>query len=130
MKESHFNTFWLAYPKKKGKKGARKAWGKLNPDRKLLHKMLAAVEEQKQTAQWKKGDGQFIPYPATWLNGELWEDEVTEADKKVHKTKLWPISGKTCSKCRLPAVYKNSKYSYTTYACTIHLPDDVKELYE
>lgn len=129
MKESHFNTFWLAYPKKKGKKDARRAWAKLNPDRRLLYKMLAAIEEQKQTAQWKKG---FVPHPTTWLNGELWEDEVTEADKKVHKTKLWPINGKVCSEegCGLPAVYKNSKGSYDSYACSRHLPNNVKELYE
>ena len=135
MKESYFNTFWLAYPKKKGKKDARKAWAKLNPDRALLHKMLAAIEEQKQTAQWKKNDGQFIPHPSTWLNGELWEDEITKADKaepKPKKTKLWPIIGKVCSKedCRLPAIYKDDSGSYTRYSCTNHLPDDVKELYE
>ena len=38
--------------------------------------MLAAIERQKQTAQWKENGGQYIPHPATWLNGRRWEDEV------------------------------------------------------
>ena len=30
----------------------------------------------KQTEQWKKDNGKFIPYPATWLNQERWTDEI------------------------------------------------------
>lgn len=48
------------------------------------------------------------------------------------KTKLFPISGKTCSRsnCPLPAVYKNTKGSYDRYDCSKHMPEKVKENFE
>ena len=39
--------------------------------------MIQAVEKQKQSTQWQRDGGQYIPHPATWLNQERWEDEVT-----------------------------------------------------
>lgn len=74
--ETLFAAFWSAYPRKEGKQTALKAFTKINPDQELLQTMLAAIERQKQTAQWKENGGQFIPHPATWLNGRRWEDEV------------------------------------------------------
>ena len=38
--------------------------------------MIGAVEAQKQTEQWKRDGGQYIPHPATWLNQMRWEDEL------------------------------------------------------
>ena len=55
---------------------ARKAFDKLNPDDELMGKILKAIEAWKQTDQWKENNGQFIPYPATWLNKHRWEDEI------------------------------------------------------
>lgn len=72
-----FSAFWSAYPKKKGKQDAEKAFSKLKPDEELLNKILTTLEEQKKTEEWQKADGQFIPYPATYLNGKRWEDEIT-----------------------------------------------------
>lgn len=69
-----FDLFWEAYPKKKSKQDARRAFKKKHPPVSFL---IAAIERQKQTDQWKRDDGQFIPYPATWLNGGCWDDEVT-----------------------------------------------------
>lgn len=68
-----FDTFWKAYPKKVGKGAAEKAWQKLKPN---LTVVLEAIEAHKQTDQWSKDNGQFIPHPATWLNQKRWEDEV------------------------------------------------------
>lgn len=69
-----FSQFWEAYPKKKGKEAARKAWRKLSPDRELCRTMAKALKWQKQSPEWLKDNGQYIPYPATWLNGHRWED--------------------------------------------------------
>lgn len=77
-----FKTFWQAYPKKIGKGNAEKAWNKLHPDSALLVAMLDALEWQKQTSQWQKESGQFIPHPATWLNGHRWQDEQTATKTK------------------------------------------------
>jgi len=72
---SLFDEFWAAYPKKVGKDDARKAFDKRKPDADLAAKMVAAVNAQKQSAQWKKDGGQYIPNPATWLNQGRWQDE-------------------------------------------------------
>lgn len=72
-----FLRFWAAYPKKKSKVLAEKAFAKINPNEQLLVAMLAAVERAKTSRDWQKNDGQFIPYPASWLNARRWEDDST-----------------------------------------------------
>lgn len=69
-----FDEFWKAYPKKVAKTQALKAWSKLKPNAELQQVIISALERQKQSVQWQKDNGQFIPYPATWLNGKRWED--------------------------------------------------------
>lgn len=78
--EKSFECFWSAYPKKTAKQNAFKVFEKLKPDEELLNKILASLERQKKSIQWTKDNGQFIPYPATWLNGKRWEDETTEVN--------------------------------------------------
>ena len=70
---SAFDAFWSAYPKKSGKGAAEKSFSKISLA--LLPQMLSAIDAQKQSDQWKKDGGQFIPNPATWLNQRRWEDE-------------------------------------------------------
>lgn len=71
-----FARFWSAYPKKKNRGTAEKAWLKINPDDALLTKILEAVEAAKASDDWRKAGGEFIPYPATWLNAQGWQDEL------------------------------------------------------
>ena len=73
--EQKFARFWTAYPRKVSKETARKAFERLNPDDDLLAAMIEAIERQKLSPQWQENGGQFIPHPATWLNGRRWEDE-------------------------------------------------------
>ena len=70
---SAFDAFWAAYPKKSGKEAARKSFARAKAD---IGTMLSALEVQKQSEQWTKDNGQFIPNPTTWLNQGRWEDEV------------------------------------------------------
>lgn len=81
----YFDKFWSAYPKKTAKQSALKAFLKLNPDEELLNKMLSSLEQQKKSVQWTKDNGQYIPYPATWLNGKRWEDELQQPVTKNAK---------------------------------------------
>lgn len=74
-----FERFWKAYPRKTSKPSAKKAFEKLDVDEELLATMLTAIGKQKNSSQWQENGGQFIPYPATWLNNKRWEDDVTEA---------------------------------------------------
>ena len=70
-----FEIFWKAYPKKIGKHDAMRSFDRRKVDDKLLQSMLKAIEVQIRSDAWKKDGGQFIPYPATWLNQGRWEDE-------------------------------------------------------
>ena len=79
MLKNGFNLFWERYPKKLAKRDAEKAFSKINPDEKLFNLILEKLELYKQSEAWLKDGGQFIPYPATWLNGRRWEDEITPA---------------------------------------------------
>lgn len=75
-----FDEFWKCYPKKIGKGYARKIFLKFKPSRELLQKIIEKVTLLKETEQWKKDHGQFIPHPATWLNREGWDDEVEKPE--------------------------------------------------
>ena len=75
-----FNQFWDSYPKHIAKQSAVKAFEKLKPDEKLLEAMLKAIARQKESKQWEKDGGAFIPYPATWLNQRRWEDELPQVE--------------------------------------------------
>ena len=75
-----FEAFWKAYPKKKAKEAAKKAWAKLKPDERLGKAIIQAVTESAKTKDWKKENGKYIPYPATYLNGKRWEDERNESN--------------------------------------------------
>jgi len=78
MNSDGFDRFWAAYPKRKAKADARKAWAKLNPSVELTDTIIDALAWQSRQPDWLKDDGQYIPFPATWLRGERWEDEPTE----------------------------------------------------
>jgi uncharacterized protein YdaU (DUF1376 family) len=73
-----FDSFWSAYPRKVAKAEALKAFTKINPDETVLAKMLASVNTSKQSTDWLKDGGQFVPFPSTWLNQRRWEDESSE----------------------------------------------------
>ena len=75
-----FEEFWSAYPKKKAKEAAKKAWIKLKPDESLGKEIIQAVTESAKTKDWLKENGKYIPYPATYLNGKRWEDERNESN--------------------------------------------------
>lgn len=71
-----FEAFWTAYPKKKSKGDARRAWEKLKPSDDLVTAIMEKLSALKKSTDWTKESGKYIPYPATWLNKEGWNDEV------------------------------------------------------
>lgn len=76
---SGFAQFWQAYPKKVSKDAARKAWVKLKLSQ-HSEQVLESLERWKASKGWKKNGGEFIPYPATWLNRNDWADEELTTD--------------------------------------------------
>ncbi|HVJ38337.1 MAG TPA: hypothetical protein VM687_11135 [Stenotrophomonas sp.] len=80
--DAAFAEFWKAYPRKEAKGAARKAFAKRKPDRALLDRILAAIDQQQSGDQWQRG---FVPHPATWLNQERWLDEPLVARSHRHE---------------------------------------------
>ena len=71
-----FALFWQEYPRKAAKAAALKAWQKLNPSPELVERILDHVRDHKRSPDWIKDGGQFVPHPATFLNGRRWEDDI------------------------------------------------------
>jgi hypothetical protein len=89
-----FEKFWQAYPRKLAKGDARKAWQQTAKIRPPIEKLLKAVFAARASEQWHKDGGMFIPYPATWLRGERWEDEYD-----VHLGQMSSPVGRVCGYC-------------------------------
>lgn len=91
------DRFWPAYPRRDAKVDAEKAFTKAR-GKVELEPMLAALERQKRI--WT--DPKFVPYAATWLNGERWLDDappsqtqtpVSSADQHAGRVKTYRETG-------------------------------------
>lgn len=71
-----FELFWKVYPKKTARPKAFQAWKKIKAAE--IPVIMASIEAQKNTEQWSREGGKFIPYPASFLNQRRWEDELPE----------------------------------------------------
>jgi hypothetical protein len=74
--DNKFERFWTVYPRHVSKQEAKRKFEKLNPDEELLETMIRAVEVQKESDQWTRDGGQYIPHPSTWIHQRRWEDDV------------------------------------------------------
>jgi hypothetical protein len=70
--DAGFDEFWKAYPRKVGKGAALASWRKVKPP---INPVLSAIQKARQSPDWLKDRGAFIPHPSTWLNQSRWEDE-------------------------------------------------------
>jgi uncharacterized protein YdaU (DUF1376 family) len=68
-----FVMFWNSYPRKIAKGAAIAAWKKASVP--AIDVILSAVKKARQSPEWNKERGAFIPHPSTWLNQRRWEDE-------------------------------------------------------
>lgn len=73
-----FPEWYAAYPEKKARGAAERAWRALKPSPELRAQLLAALIAQKAARAASVRAGEFVPrwaYPATWLNQQRWLDE-------------------------------------------------------
>jgi hypothetical protein len=70
-----FNQFWDVYPRKKDKGHALRAMEKALEKATIEQIVAGAVAYRDDPSR----DDEFTAYPATWLNGERWEDEYQQA---------------------------------------------------
>lgn len=82
-----FDRFWNLYPRKVKKPDAMKAWNEVAPQNGLLEIILRAVIAQKDSRDWLQENGRYIPYPASWLRGRRWEDELPLMESMA--ARLW-----------------------------------------
>lgn len=73
--EEDFELFYKEYPKKVAPQKAKQAWKKIRPN---IEVVLQALAWQKQSKQWFEKGGQFIPNPATWINGHQFLNKPPE----------------------------------------------------
>jgi uncharacterized protein YdaU (DUF1376 family) len=89
-------VFWNSYPKKKGKGNVEAWFKKHNPSQEIIERMVKTIQALLHTDDWQKDRGQYIPYPATWLNAKGWEDEVGTSgldNGHVTQAKIPPFPG-------------------------------------
>lgn len=78
-----FNQFWEAYPRKIAKGTARKAFAKAfarNPGLKIDDLLTAVAAYAASVSEMR-----YCAYPATWLNGERWMDNLEAKSASVKK---------------------------------------------
>jgi hypothetical protein len=76
-----FGAFWDNYPKKKKQMKAISSWFKIDPS--LFETIIEDVKKRKADREWLRG---YIPDAVTYLNGQLWNDEIEplrEGDRVV-----------------------------------------------
>ncbi len=74
--EVTFEQFREQYPKKQAMEAAAREWMKLAPNAALGKRILEALAIQKNSEEWRREHGRFIPYAVTWLRGKRWDDQV------------------------------------------------------
>lgn len=77
---SGFDEFWTAYPKKVDKGHGRKAYTAAIKRGITAATLLAAAHAHAAHHHTLRTPKQYIPNPATWLNGERYDDELPTAE--------------------------------------------------
>lgn len=100
--ELMFERFWAAYPRHDSKKIAKSKFisimNKAKNRETLIQEMLASISVSKQSEQWTKNGGQYIPMPSTWLNQERWNDTgIVKEENNKQTTTLASIMAKSFS---------------------------------
>ena len=102
-----FDEFWNEYPRKVGKKDARRAYEKAlkSTDSET---MIRAVTAQRSSGQWTRDGGKYIPNPATWLNQGRWDDEI-QPKEKPPKQKTAPSESHTYTAEQMAELRRRAK---------------------
>ena len=75
MLNQDFESFWTSYPKRTKKEDAMQAWMKIKPD---LNIVLQALKWQKETKEWQRENGQYVPGAKNYILDRRWTDEPPE----------------------------------------------------
>jgi hypothetical protein len=53
---------------------------------------MRGLEIEKQSKQWLKDDGEFVPHPTTWLNQMRWVDAIASAAPKAKASRAEDVA--------------------------------------
>lgn len=106
IEEVNFDQFWEIYPRRQARKDALKAWNRIDSSRRA--QILRGVQAWRRSDQWLRDEGRYIPMPATFLNGERFDDEVEVSINSVPCN--WP-------RCKSPGVQKHGSRDF----CEAHV---------
>ena len=81
-----FELFWSAYPNKKSKKTAFEKFKRIDFKKTSFESIMISLEKQKQSDDWTKNGGQYVPMPQTWIFNERWTDEIQAPVQQQHHT--------------------------------------------
>lgn len=70
-----FQEFWCAYPRHENKKKAMDIWKRKKLDKKAELIISDTINRKMNHQPWLDG---FIPHATTYLNGERWDDNISE----------------------------------------------------
>ena len=110
-----FDEFWDAYPSKVGKKAATKAWVKFRCST-MARQVIDSAKAWARSPGWLKNNGEYVPNPATWLNGERWNDlfpghaPAAPADPRKAEAIAWLRANPTEARAMIDALRKRSPF--------------------
>ena len=76
INKERFELFWKEYPRKVNKFKTEEWFNKNSLTDEQFDLIITKLKKYKDTTDWKKDNGKYIPYPTTWLNQKRWEDDV------------------------------------------------------
>lgn len=77
--EGEFECWYSAYPRREGRGQALRAY---RTARKKVSAEILLNAVKRDARRFEGKDRQFIPHPATWLNGERWADDAQPQNSK------------------------------------------------
>jgi hypothetical protein len=97
-----FSDFWQSYPKKRAKLDAEKAWKQALKRGVSPEAILETLALMKRT-EWSKRKPDFLPYPASFLRGEAFDERVEALEDETPEIPMF-----ICQECDPPHEWKCS----------------------
>lgn len=112
-----FEKFYSIYPRKKGKQYAIKWFKREKPSEAFVDMIINDIKKRLET-EWLGKDAQYLPYPASYLNGKRWEDEQETIDTTLLKQLKSPAVLESAGKEM--AINPNYEYPETYFMQTVN----------
>lgn len=81
-REEMFEAFWNLYPKKLNRKQCFTAFCNIKGLKNEYPRIIEALKQDRESEQWQRDYGKFIPYPLTWLHQERWKRQIETLAKE------------------------------------------------